>query len=328
MIEELLPRLPDELGGGSSRIITRGLLWAAVGANLPPKLSLRVVIQSEDAQTASALRDKLATTYEWLGRQEDVRKHVLGFDRLAKLLTPEVQGDRLTLVFDEENQGIASLMAALKPSVQQARERARRAAAMNNLKQIGLAMQNHASAMKTFPTAASYDADGKPLLSWRVHVLPYLECKQLYDQFHLDEPWDSEHNRKLIDQMPAVYRSPASKLKQKGRTSYLVPLGEGTVFYGRQVAAFEEIKDGTSHTIMVVEVDDDHAVIWSKPEDLPYDIKNPTKGLGGLYEDGFNALFCDGSVRFLSNTISPDVLRALFTRAGGEVTKPDDFRPR
>ncbi len=79
---------------------------------------------------------------------------------------------------------------------------------MNNLKYIGLAMHNYLDANSHFPPAASVDKAGKPLLSWRVMILPYIDQDQLYKQFHLDEPWDSEHNKKLIDKMPQIYASP------------------------------------------------------------------------------------------------------------------------
>ena len=322
VIEEMLPNLPQEIGDGPSTAITHGLLWAAVSADPPPKMSLKLVVQSRDAQSAAAFREKWIAALQLLGRQKEVRERIPTFDRIATLLTPKAEPDRLTLTFDEENQGITGLISLLKPPIAEARAAAIRAQSMNNLKQIGLAMHNYHDVNKHFPAAASYDANGKPLLSWRVHLLPLLECEPLYEKFHLDEPWDSEHNRKLIDQMPSVYRSPASKLKEKGRSSYVVVVGKDTVFPGREAIPIKEIKDGTSNTIMAVEVDDEHAVIWTKPDDLAFDPEHPAKGLGGPDGRGFNALFCDGSVHFLQKDLDPKVLRALFTRAGGEVIPP------
>src|SRR6185295_12482568 len=93
-------------------------------------------------------------------------------------------------------------------AVQAAREAAQRTQSLNNLKQIGLAMQNHHSVYKAFPARAKLDNDGKPLLSWRVLVLPFIEEKALYNEFHLDEPWDSEHNKPLVEKMPKLYADP------------------------------------------------------------------------------------------------------------------------
>jgi hypothetical protein len=208
--------------------------------------------------------------------------------------------------------------ALLLPAVQAAREAARRAQSSNNLKQIGLAMHTYAYSHKHFPPAYTADKNGKPLLSWRVHVLPYLEQNDLYKQFHLDEPWDSEHNKALIAQMPSVYKHPRSAVSGEGKTNYLTVRGEKTVFSGTKGIAFRDITDGTSNTIMTVEVADEKAAVWTKPDDFEYDEKNPLQGLVGLSVGGFQVGFADGSVRFLSSSTDPKTLIALFTRNGGE----------
>ena len=178
-------------------------------------------------------------------------------------------------------------------------------------------MLNHESAKRQFPAAASYDADGKPLLSWRVQILPYIEQNELYKQFHLDEPWDSPHNRKLIERMPAVFRSVASKAPPN-TTTYLLPVGRGSLFEGNQGLSIREIKDGTSYTVMLVEANDDRAVIWTKPDDFEYDQEHPIKGLIGLWPDGFQAALADGSVQFIWSSVDPTLLKALFTHNGQE----------
>src|SRR5262249_54155708 len=88
----------------------------------------------------------------------------------------------------------------LMPAVQKVRMAAGNAQGQNNLKQIALAMHNYNDAYNgKLPAHAIYSKDGKkPLLSWRVAILPFIEQDNLYQQFHLDEPWDSEHNKKLI----------------------------------------------------------------------------------------------------------------------------------
>ena len=153
------------------------------------------------------------------------------------------------------------------------------------------------------------------LLSWRVHVLPFIGQMKLYRQFHLDEPWDSEHNRKLIAEMPAIFRCPRSNHNlTDGRSTYRVVSGDRTAFPGRQGLKIKEIIDGTSNTILFVEVSDDHSVFWTKPEGLYFDPENPVKGMGGQFKDGFYAAFCDGSVRFLGNNLDPEILRLLIFR--------------
>src|SRR6202789_1676353 len=104
---------------------------------------------------------------------------------------------------------IAVLIALLLPAVQAAREAARRAQCVNNLKQIGLAMHNYHSANDAFPMPAITDKDGKPLLSRRVAILPYIEKQELYNKFKLEEPWDSPHNKALLKEMPTTYLCPS-----------------------------------------------------------------------------------------------------------------------
>ncbi|MFH1268385.1 MAG: DUF1559 domain-containing protein, partial [Planctomycetota bacterium] len=320
VIEEMMPTLPEEIGGGPSTILTRGLLWAAVGLDAPPKMSLRVVIQSQDQEAAEALRGKWLDVVRFLSEHEGARKTLRNFDEAVELTTPEVENDRLVITLSEPEGSIQAFSAALAPPLKKARARAQRAQSMNNLKQLGIAMHNYHDVNKTFSAVGNTDADGKLLLSWRVHILPYVEQPKLYKQFHLDEPWDSEHNRTLIEKMPAAYRSPASKHREKkGLSTYRVVSGPETVFPGREGIPIKEIKDGTSNTIMIVEVDDGHAVIWTKPEGLPFDPEDPARGLGGQFEGGFLATFCDGSARFFELPQPKERLRALFTRSGGEV---------
>ena len=217
---------------------------------------------------------------------------------------------------------VGVLVALLLPAVQAAREAARRNAAMNNIKMILLALHNHHDARGTFPAHANYsDVDvGKPLLSWRVHILPFLGEQTLYEQFHLDEPWDSAHNKTLIPQMPAIYFDPSSPLEiNKGRTHFLGVEGVDMLFDGSdEPRSIREIRDGTSRTMAVVQVSDDGAAIWTKPDDWQWDSDNPTQVLGGLHPGIFLAGFCDGSVRAVAMDIDPSVLKASLTIAGEE----------
>jgi len=319
VIEEMMPRLPEQIGAPPSTVLTEGCLWAAAGVHLPPKLKLRLVVQSQDARTAKALREVLTKAMQAIGGLREVQELIPQWDQLVPLLTPQVQGDRLVLELAEGTPAYDSLIAVLTPMIAAARKGATRAAAANNLKQIALAMHNYHATHKSFPPAAGYGKDGKPLLSWRVHLLPFLEQKALYDQFHLDEPWDSEHNRKLTDKMPGVFKSPNSKLRQPGMTNYEVPVAENTTFPpGPTGIKIQDIVDGTSNTILCLEVDDDHAVVWTKPEDWSFDPERPARGLGHLQGNGFYAAFCDGSVRFLANKIDPETLRRLLIRDDGQ----------
>jgi hypothetical protein len=200
-------------------------------------------------------------------------------------------------------------------------ERAIRKQSINHLKQLGLAMHNYHAWHNRFPASGVFDKDGKPLLSWRVLLLPYLEEKKLYDEFHLDEPWDSVHNKKLLERMPAVYRVDRQSLKPT-ETPYVVFTGKGTVFEGAQGISVVDISDGTSNTLMVVE--SAQPVPWTKPEDLVYDADKPLPKLG-LLSTGFNGALCDGSVRWFHAPVPEKTLRALITRNGNEPIEPSKF---
>ncbi|MCC6126433.1 MAG: DUF1559 domain-containing protein [Pirellulales bacterium] len=209
----------------------------------------------------------------------------------------------------------------LLPAVQAAREAARRARSMNNLKQISLALLNHEAANNVLPPAFKADKGGKPLLSWRVLILPYLEENSLYEQFKLDEPWDSEHNKKLLDKMPDVYKNPNSRLAGEGKTNYLAVRGAKTIFSGGTGTKIRDISDGTSNTITVVEASDERAVPWTKPDDFEYDENDPIEGLVGFRSGIFLAAFADGHVQAISQSIDAKVLKACFTRDGGEAVQ-------
>ena len=105
----------------------------------------------------------------------------------------------------------------------------------------------------------------------------------------------------------------------------LILHGKDTAFPGKDGIRLAEITDGTSNTIMLVEANDSKAVPWMKPDDLTYDEKNPSAGLGGLFSGGFNAAFCDGSVRFIRGTVDAETLRRLFNIHDGQVLDRSKF---
>ncbi len=199
----------------------------------------------------------------------------------------------------------------------------------NNLKQIGLALHNYHADMGTFPAAALYDANGKPLLSWRVAILPFIEENALYEQIHLDEPWDSLHNMQVAKKMPEVFACPYPGDRQ-GVTRYRVFTGDQAAFPDRSLRPSPssegrkiwEFTDGTSNTLLVVVADE--AVPWMKPEELPYAPELPLPRLGSQ-ASGFQVLFADGDVRYLRRrSIDDKTLRALITPNGGEIVDLKD----
>ncbi len=210
-------------------------------------------------------------------------------------------------------------VSLLLPAVSAARDAAKRSLSVNNIKQMMLAMHNYHSTNNTFPAAAISDAEGKPLLSWRVAILPFIEENELYKEFHLDEPWDSAHNKTLIPRMPKVYKSTKNQPSEPNATFYQVFTGNGALFDPKSKGtSIVEVTDGTSNTIAIVEAGT--AVTWSKPDDIAFEPEKDLPKLGGPgFSGGFIAGLADGSVRFIKSTVNATVLKALITRAGGEV---------
>lgn len=323
ILADALPPLPAPFETLDGRLLARAVQFAAFGFSPAPELKLRLVIESADAEAATVLKAAQEQGLEQMKQHPGIREAMPGVDELAALLTFQQQDRRLTLSVEQNEAGLKALATnLLLPALDQARGAARRDVARNNLKQFMLAMHNYHQNYNVFPAHANYSPDGKPLLSWRVHILPYIDQAPLYQQFHLDEPWDSEHNRKLIPKMPQIYAVPGSKVAGDFKTGYVYPIppdGSGITTGTKDGIQISEIIDGLSNTIMIVEADDEHSVIWTKPEDLLVDLDNPLAGLSIRPGQVFLVAICDGSVHTMSVSIDPQTFKAMLTRNGKEV---------
>ena len=204
------------------------------------------------------------------------------------------------------------------------------AVSLNNLQLIGLAMLNYESAHRRFPLAArlSCDSAGQPgtaLLSWRVLILPYLERGDLYEQFNLDEPWDSPHNLALLRYMPQIYACRPGQSEAPNHTCYQVFVTEDEQRHEGESVPQSPFRidgrscgldiissyDGSARTILVVEAQD--CVPWTKPEDLPYTSGKTLPRLGGHFRRGFNAVFCDGHVEHIPAHLDESSVRRMIS---------------
>jgi len=204
----------------------------------------------------------------------------------------------------------------------------------NHFDDIGLAFHNAASTNNQLMPLAIVDADGRPLLSWRVALLPFIGQEQLHREFHLDEPWDSPHNILLLPRMPEIYVCPSSPIPpSEGITLYVAAAGPGMFFDAPEPipgtamigVPLSAIHDGTSNTILVLESGRNNGVPWTSPQELTVDID---EAIDGLREAQTNhagvrmTLFGDGSVRTMPQQIDAKTLRAQFTRDGGDAVTP------
>jgi hypothetical protein len=186
-----------------------------------------------------------------------------------------------------------------------------------NLKQIVLAYHNYNDTYGFLPTN-KLSKDKKPLLSWRVQILPFIEQDALYKQFKMDEPWDSENNKKLIDKMPNIF-APVRGKHEAGLTFYQAFGGSnGWLKPGARIPA--SFPDGTSNTLVCAEAA--KPVIWTKPEDMEFDGKK-VPALGGLFDGKFHAGMGDGSVNRFRKGLDPDTLKILIDPADGMVLPAD-----
>ena len=222
-------------------------------------------------------------------------------------------GARVELAGATSLAATAQFLALTLPAVQTARQAARRTQSINNLKQIALAFHNYYDVHKRFPTTAMLGPDGKTPHSWRVAILPYLDQDALYRQYRLDEPWDSDHNQRLLARMPSTYRHPTA-LPDSTASSYYGISGKTSVF-GESGVTFRQITDGTSNTVLVVEAR--RNIPWTKPQDIPFTPDKLPK-LGGYQEEGFLAAFCDGSVRLIAKSVSDEILKRYFQYNDGQ----------
>jgi hypothetical protein len=175
------------------------------------------------------------------------------------------------------------------------------------------------------PAAALMSNHNKPLLSWRVTILPHLGEGDLFKEFHLDEPWDSPHNKKLLKKMPKVY-APARGKREPYSTYYQVFVGGGAGFELDRLLIYPgSYPDGLAATIMLVE--GATAVPWTKPADLPYDPKKELPKLGGTFADGFHVAMFNGDVHFFRRDFDRKEMRHVITRDGGELMDFDKLKP-
>jgi hypothetical protein len=206
------------------------------------------------------------------------------------------------------------------------RQSAERSQTQGHFKQLAIAMHSYHDVEGHLPPQASVDQKQKPLHSWRVHLLPYIEEGELYKKIRLNEPWDSPHNKQFHNQMPRIFRGPGRQAGE-GKTFVQVLVGKETAFPGPGVPMkFAGITDGLSNTILLVEARE--AVNWMEPRDIPF-ASNPQgfspANLGWPDADAFITAMCDGAVHTVPLSIMPKLLQAVITAAGGEPI--DNFPP-
>jgi hypothetical protein len=214
------------------------------------------------------------------------------------------------------------------PPVSSEGEAARRARCVNNLKQIGYALHNYHDAYKHFPPVDKCDKNGKPLYSWRVQILPFIESNPLYAQLKKDEPWNSPYNAKFLRYIFPEYICPNTiREKNDFSTNYIAIIGPGTAWREDGPVKRSDLPDGGKHTVMVAEVVDS-GVHWAEPRDLTVDeaLEGLKTGKGlhisSAHPGCIFVLFADASVRALPSQMPISIWKKLLA---GEITDVDNI---
>jgi hypothetical protein len=326
VVRELWPELPGPLAPLRGELADK---WRhlEVSISASPNARPQFALQANDAESARTfveLWNSLPMAFEPMAelgeRRHEVKKNL---QPIVDELQPSIEGTRAIIDLNASEVQWKAFRTALVDAVHAVTESNRRHRRFHQFKEMTIAMLNYHDRKKHLPASAEIrDSNGRPLLSWRVAILPYLDEVDLYKQFHLNEPWDSPHNRTLIARMPSVYADPDPKLRaltSLGKTTYQVPAAPETVFYSNEGIALREITDGTSRTILIVEVEPSRAVEWTKPQDWEVDMQNPIEGVAREDRNAFTAGFADGHVEAMSVDVDSAMLRAVLTRSGKEV---------
>ena len=337
LIGDARRQLPGKTMPGLDKLasVPDQLKSATLTVNLSSATLARLVLECTSAESGQKVNDTLKKGLDvakpvlgmliMLGKKSEDTPPVAkeGLDVLGRLvlgLQVTQSGDQVVVTAPKPeglDKLVASLPAALHEAEGAGQEAARRVMRLNNLKQIALAMLNYENSHNGFPPAAICDKQGKPLLSWRVAILPFIDEKPLYDQFRLDEPWDGPNNNKLVNLMPLVYQG--QRTERDGKTTIVVFTGKDAPFDEGKKLAIADIIDGVSSTIMAVEAGEDKAVPWTRPEDLPFDPQNPRAALGNIAPTGFLGVMFDCSAHVFKSDMSAETL--------GRLINPRDKQP-
>jgi prepilin-type processing-associated H-X9-DG protein len=324
-LTETMPRLPLEIGGQQSALLLAGCTSAALALD-QEKPALRLSIKSASPAAALELEKWLKERYAQVAAIPDVRKALPMLAGSEDVLLPKARGAGLALELDAAQPRLGELARSTRDAILKNRASALSGARMRG---IVIALHNYHNAFGELPSDLKDKKTGKPLLSWRVALLPFLGHADLFRKFNTFEPWDSPHNKELLRNMPDIFRRPpldasmfgyfdsrdsaADNPEAADRTPYLAPIYPGTAFAEAKPLSLGKLTqgDGTSNTIGLVEVADGFAVPWTKPQDWTITEAGGTNDLH-YWPDGLtNVAFFDGSVRGARRNMPFKMLRQL-----------------
>ena len=330
VLRQVFPPLPAPFEAITGKMIADEMEWATLGIDFPPKPAARIVAEADNPQavaTLSKATDAAMKTIAEMPAPGGDKELGAAFKKMIASMAPTTNGNRIELDLEKflSDKDAQKLFGS---QLRKTRGSALDSQRMNQLRSLYLAMLNFESAFGKFPAYATVDENDKPLLSWRVQILQFMEEGELYEKFHHDEPWDSEHNLKLVKEIPHLFQDPGNPgLNKEGKTRFLCPYGEGYFMEGNEPLQLRNFTDGTSRTLSIVQVNPDQAVPWTKPADWKVDAKDPWKGVKPADKNGkLMATMSDGSAHRCSQEMAAEVLLSILTRNGGEPVNSDDMK--
>ncbi len=323
-VKELWPRdVPAILDNIDGKMIADDIGWIGFELRANPRPVGRLIIELKSELQAKQLHTWINQKLTWLAKQRKstIASEGLAPVRLANALRPRLSNKRIVIELDSTGIQINALYALINPAIDAARGAAAASKRQNDFKEIALALLDYEEKHKRFPPAYSVDSNGKPLLSWRVHILPFLGETELYEEFHLDEPWDSKNNRPLIGLMPAVYAETLdseAEFFESGETTVVAPIAPSTLFANPEGTEYRRVKDKTWETLMIAEVAPEEAVVWTSPQDWKINFESALADVKREDREFFITAFCDGSTKKLSTKMATNQFKAILTIDGGE----------
>ncbi len=296
--------------------ILNGLKLVTLGMYLDP-WRIQMVIQTEDRELANDVHKSILKAIQSIPDLVQAQVEEVGKDPVFKALAAMVKSvsimdDKVTIVITDFDPYFE--IAARINEQNQAKVAA--AQSMGKVKNIATALLAYHKDKGKFPPAATLSKEGKPLLSWRVQILPYLGHNLLYKQFKQNEPWDSEHNKKLIRRIPPSFRETQDDLN-KGTTPFQAPVGLATIFPpGGTGTNSIQIINELSNTIMIVKVPEDKSAIWTKPEDWEIDVNLSAKDLLKGFTNAIVFACADGEVKTMPLKVAGDNIKSMLAIEG------------
>ena len=314
---KIFPSLKKAKGKeGDASGILNGLKLVTLGIYLDP-WRIEMVIQTENSELANDVQKSILKAIQSIPDLVQAQVEEVGKDPVFKALAAMVKSvsimdDKVTIVITDFDPYF-EIAARIN---EQNQAKAAAALSMNKVKNIATALLAYHKDKGKFPPAATLSKEGKPLLSWRVQILPYLGHNFLYKQFRQNEPWDSEHNKKFIRRIPPSFRETQDDLN-KGTTPFQAPVGIATLFTpGGTGTNSIQIINELSNTIMLVKVPEDKTAIWTKPEDWEIDISLPAKDLLKGFSNAIVFACADGEVKAIPLKEAEEKIKSMLVIDG------------